>query len=343
MTSSVGPIKAAIGWIEHGSRRDAVEYARGYASKHFDAPAICWYSVLPLLGGWLWEVQEGGPGRSHLAEVAKALSSGAEQSYFRVGNRAYSVSMRDGRPFTVLLPTEESKALFEADVPVLQPRGRMTLVIKRGTGFLVFGTTLFASGALLLGGASGLYALNQHYVPSPRVINLDTLPTRQWSKVGAIPPNLFVESMKLDQGADKWTTVVKPIHQAPASKVVSPSPATPVPGAEQPRATAPLATTAPNPVAPVLGAPDPALTSSSAEARPPSRAETTSSIALPKAPALVPAPPATVSSSTAVKSSDAPKAVSAPVPLTPMIAPSSSVEPPAMPAPIGAPQTTVRK
>lgn len=224
--AETGPIKAALGWIEHGAKRDAVEFARGYAIKHFDAPNICWYSVLPLLGGWLWEVQEGGPGRTHLPAVAKALASGADQSWFRVGNRAYSVSMRDGRPFCVLLPTEESKVVFASDKPVLTPKGPMTLVVQRGTGYLVLGSGMFVTGAVFLAAVGSFYALSQQYVPPERTLSVQSLAHRAWSRVEAIPPNLYVESLRLEEGTDNWDIQIRPLKPAPPpSDAASPAPA----------------------------------------------------------------------------------------------------------------------
>lgn len=248
-----GPNKAALGWLEHGNRRDAVDYAKGYALKHFDAPALCWFAVMPFVGGWLFEIQEGGPGRSHLGSVAKALAEGGEQSWFRVGTRAYSVSMRDGRPFCVLLPATESKALLASETGKLVAKGAMTRVIRKGTGVLVFGGTFFLTGLIFLSGATGFYALRQHFVPSERIINTETLPHRQWERVHAIPPNLYVESLKLDAGADQWKTAIKPLRpprpaeQTPAqddpvAAVPVPEPSTQAPPAEPVVAT-PLETT----------------------------------------------------------------------------------------------------
>lgn len=206
-----GPIKAALGWLEGGSRRDSVDFAKGYATKHFDAPAICWHAVMPFMGGWLWEVQEGGPGRSFLPSVAKALAEGVEQSWFRVGTRAYSISMRDGRPFCVLLPAAESKVLIDGDVGKLVAKGQMTHVINRGTGMLVFGSTIFVTGLIFLSAATGFYTLRQQFVPSERVVDATLLPHRQWSRVQSIPTNLYVETMKLEAGDEQWQTAIKPI------------------------------------------------------------------------------------------------------------------------------------
>ena len=235
-----GPIKAALGWLEGGSRRDSVDFAKGYATKHFDAPAICWYAVMPFMGGWLWEIQEGGTGRSYLPSVAKALAEGAEQSWFRVGMRAYSISMRDGRPFCVLLPTAESKVLMDGETGRLSAKGQMTHVVNRGTSMLVFGSTIFVTGLIFLSAATGFYTLRQQFVPSERVVDASLLPHRQWSRVQSIPTNLYVESMLLELGGEQWKTAIKPILPPkpvdPQSATAGAQPAVvePVPAPAQP-------------------------------------------------------------------------------------------------------------
>jgi len=218
------PNQVALGWIEHGTRKDAIEYAKGYATRHFDAPAICWYAVLPVLGGWLFEVQEGGPGRSHLTAVAKALAEGADLAWFRVGRKAYTVSMRDGRPFCVLLPETDSQEILASETGKLQAKGKMERVIKRGTTVLAVGLTVFGIGALFLAGAQTFHAMSQRFIPEDRVVNPDVLPHRQWSRVDSIPPNLFVESLRIDPDGEQWQAVVKPI-QAPR-QIDTPAPIT---------------------------------------------------------------------------------------------------------------------
>lgn len=212
----VATTMAAIGWLEMGSKRDAIDYVRGYASRHMNSAQSSWYAVAPLLGGWLWEVQEGAVGKSHIPDIIKALTAGVETSWFRVGRRAYTVSMRDGRPYPVLLPLKESRDILASGENRLNATGKMERVVKNGMGVFAFGLAVFLGGGIFLGAAAGYYALSQRYVPMDRQVAAGTLPHNQWAKVQNVPPNLFVETLRLSAGSTEWQAVIKPIQQAPA-------------------------------------------------------------------------------------------------------------------------------
>lgn len=215
IAGETGALHLAIGWLEPGSsRRDAVDYARGYAQKYFDSVDACWYVVMPFMDGWFYEVQEGGSGRSYLPAVAKALAAGEEDRWVRVGTRVMSIGLREGRPFCVLMSESDSRSLTD-DTKRLQATTPMQRVIKRGTGMLLSGTVVAFSGLLFLLATSGFYLLQQTaYIPSTREINLDLLPHLQWDRVGSVPPNLYVEKLEMAAGADRWETSVKPIQRA---------------------------------------------------------------------------------------------------------------------------------
>ncbi len=203
------PIKVALGWLDTDVKRDAVELAKGHALKHMDAPEITFFAVMPLLDGHLWEVHEGGSGHSYLPSVAEALAKGTEPAWFRVGSKAYTVALRDGRPYCILQPNAESKKLIDGEFPQLKPKGRMNHVLRKGKGVFGFGVSVFASGFLFLAVNVGAYAYLQHTIPEPRALEADMLPHRQWTRVEKTATSLYVDSLRFKDG--QWTTSVKPI------------------------------------------------------------------------------------------------------------------------------------
>lgn len=223
-----GARRIVIGWLEPGSsRRDAMDVAKAYAQKFFDAPDASWYAIMPFMDGWFWEAQEGGSGRSYLNGVAKVIVADEEGRWIRVGNRAMSIGLRDGKPFCVLM-SEADSALMMAGEGRVGAAGKMQRVVKRGTGVLVSGLVVAISGFLFLSSATGYHFLTQTYVPSEREINIDLLPHGQWDRVGGVPPNLFVERLELLPGEDRWKTTVKPIQRS-TTDAGSPEPLVPPP------------------------------------------------------------------------------------------------------------------
>ena len=270
-TRRAPPRTVVIGWVNSNVKRDAVELAKGWALKHFDAPEISFYSVMPFLGGFLYEVQEGGVGSSYLRESTSAMAQGIEPAWFRVGSRAFSVALRDGRPYCILQPQEESQKLFDSGHLELQPRGRMEPVVKKGEKVLAAGVGIFVSGFLFLCGTGTFYVMAEAYSPLPRTLDLEAFPHRQWGKVDKVLPNMFVDAMHYANG--KWDAVQKPIAKfadqpgagagSPIPSMANPIPPAPpansVPGGPNnglpPRTTPPIMQ--PNAGLPVPGQPVP--------------------------------------------------------------------------------------
>lgn len=252
--SVVAPTMAAMGWLEPGgSKKDAIEYARGWALKHMDAPNVSWFAVMPFMGGFLWEVQEGGPGLSYLPATAKALADpNGKPGWFRSGNKVIQATMRDGAPFMVTLTNDLSKPIILANDNPMTPKGQMQRVVKTGARVLAFGSALFGSGAVFFALACVYSYVVMAYAPDTRRIEPEIVAHRQWSRVERVPPNLYVETMRFQN--KQWTTNIKPILRnsrgGPVGSTQSGTNApSGQPGQAQPRPT-PLPTPAPVPIPP---------------------------------------------------------------------------------------------
>ncbi len=230
------PTKAVIGWLEPGgSKRDTMEHVKDYAAKHLDSPNSAFYALMPFLGGWLYELHENGPGLSYLPAAAQAMAERRDPAWFRVGQRAFSVTMRDKKPYCVMKPEKESQALFDADIGRLTPRGKMSRLIRRGTGTLIVGSTLFGAGGTFMV-ASGIFyvMVTSIYLPEIRRLDVPQLPHRAWTQVDRIPPNLYVEALRFQN--NQWTTSIKPIVSRPFAE----RPSEPIPAPAQMPAIAPV-------------------------------------------------------------------------------------------------------
>ena len=235
------PQNVAMGWLESGgSRRDAVEYAKGYAQKHMDAPGICWFETLPFMGGYLWEVHEGGPGYSFLPATAKVLSEAGAKGWTRFRRRALQVSMMDGKPSFLVLSEDMSRSTVENGRGEMAPSGKMKPVVKHGTGLLTVGASFFGTGATALAIVLAYSFSIQTFVPGPRRLDQDLLPHRQWTRVERVPPNLFVETMRYQN--QQWTTNIKPVIRTARGQASAGSSALPVPQPPAPIAAAEKAT-----------------------------------------------------------------------------------------------------
>ncbi|BCB22226.1 hypothetical protein [Bosea sp. ANAM02] len=225
------PNKAIVGWLEAGTaRKDTIEHIKDYAARFFVSPNTTWYATMPFMGGFLYEIHEGGVGQSYLPDIAKALAERRDPAWFRTGRRVYSVAMRDGLPALVLQPEKESLALIAAGNGQLVAKGKMQRLVRRGTGTLVVGSALFGIGATFLSIAWGIHAAaSLFYAPTIRQLETDQLPHRSWSLVERVPAHLYVEALRFKD--NQWTTSIKPIGGR-----AEPTPALPLPAVQTPTA-----------------------------------------------------------------------------------------------------------
>lgn len=204
------PQNVAMGWLESGgSRREAMEFAKGYAEKHFDAPGVCWFETLPFMGGFLWEVQEMGDGLSYLPAAAKVLSEPGAKGWIRFRRRVLQIRMMDGKPSFLMLAEEMSRVTIENGRGEMAAAGKMRPVVKHGTKLLTLGGATFGTGIAALAMVLAFDFSVQAFVPGPRKLEQDLLPHRQWARVERVPPNLYVETMRFTN--QQWTTNIKPV------------------------------------------------------------------------------------------------------------------------------------
>lgn len=208
------PINAMMGWNEGvESKNDAIELAKGFIQRRYTAVEASWYAVAPFMGGFLWEVHEGGPGKGYIGSAISSLSQNPSASFwFPSGDRAFQVMMRDGKPFGILLSKAESLPVINSGQPALAAITKMTRAVRKGTAVFMAGASLLGSGVAFLAGSMAFYAIAANPGPSLRTVDFSALPHAQWNQVA----NTEVEEIvsRLQMTAGKWSVEKRP-HVVP--------------------------------------------------------------------------------------------------------------------------------
>ncbi|MCG5242921.1 hypothetical protein ACIU1J_24165 [Azospirillum doebereinerae] len=221
------------GFLEGVERRDALAYARSFARRTLKTSERCWYAVEPLWTGYLYEVHEGGPGRSFLPDLVTELDANPGGiALVPSGRRVFELTVRNGRPVGGLLPEAKSRQVqlqmaamrptakvdgraYGLVIPpwvtpdqvrlrTIRPTRRMRRVSTPVSVPLALSAVGFAAGLGLLTTGGGLYYWSPHRVPRPQLLTVDQMPHRQWEKaLATIGPDSYVSKLEYRDG--RWT------------------------------------------------------------------------------------------------------------------------------------------
>jgi len=111
------PLLLIVGSLDAGSRKDVLAYARGLAESQVVAKDACFVDAIKLEGRWLYEVHEGGPGRSLARWISHQLeaSPGTKVAIPLAGDRVASVSSVSGDLVTIIYPSDERRSEEASD------------------------------------------------------------------------------------------------------------------------------------------------------------------------------------------------------------------------------------
>jgi hypothetical protein len=210
------PMDIAIGWVEQSDgRKDIVDLAKGYIDGRFTAKDAAWYAVQPFMGGWFWEVHEGGPGKGYLGPIIEEMTANQGGEYWvpASANKVLKIMMRDGKPFPIILSESESLKVRNSGQAPLIARSRMTRFASRGTGMFVFGASLAGASLVYMLTTMGFYLSVWQPGPMVRAVDLAQMPHSQWSKVESTGPEEIIS--KLEMKAGVWQQPEKRKHIIP--------------------------------------------------------------------------------------------------------------------------------
>ena len=248
MSSQGHPNTVLFGYLEGVERKDAEAYARGFARRTLATAERVWYHTESIYTGFLYEVHEGGAGRSFLPELITALEAEpAGTVLVPSGRRVFELTVRNGRPTGALLSEERSVKvqrqialvlpaektggnpyglMMPATAPLGHVRFRAVRPTKRMTrlsspasqaAFLSVGVLLSGLSVLAMGAGSYLWSLRQ--AAAARGVEFEQLPHRQWpAVVSAAAGAAYVTKLEFKDG--KWTveTAVEPRSDGAAGK-----------------------------------------------------------------------------------------------------------------------------
>lgn len=222
-----------FGFLEGVDRRDAEAYARGFARRSLKTAERCWYSTEPLWSGFLYEVHEGGPGRSFLPDLAREIDANpGGVALVPSGRRVFELTVRNGRPVGALLPEAKSREVrmhmtvmlptarvdgqpFGVMIPAWVAEGQVRFRTIRATRRMkrlrqpvalpvALSAVGFAAGLGVLVAGTAAYFGSPHRVPQARAVTLDRMPHRQWEGVlGAVAATSYATKLEYRDG--KWT------------------------------------------------------------------------------------------------------------------------------------------
>lgn len=227
------PLRILVGWAEGVSKNDAADIAKGFIQRRFDAVDASWYVTSPFMGGYFWEVHEGGKGVSYMPAIIEALTNDpGGQHWFPSGDRVFQVMMRDGKPFGILLQKSESKKIIESGNLPLRASGKMKQAIFKGTSVLFAGGGILGTGVAFFLASVVMFALSATPEPAVKDINLTKIPSAQWDKLSAVKPTEIVSKLEFENG--DWKIEKRPFEIKNLKPVTAPKPPVQPPPAVNP-------------------------------------------------------------------------------------------------------------
>lgn len=105
------PMLLIVGSLDAASRSDVLAYARGLADSQVIAKDVCYVGATQLEGRWIYEVHEGGTGRSVVEWASKQLASDvrARINIPLTGDRVASIGSSGDEIVTIIHPPNPEK------------------------------------------------------------------------------------------------------------------------------------------------------------------------------------------------------------------------------------------
>jgi len=208
------PNRIVIDFLEGiTNRSDAIAYARGFISSHFDVPQISGYYVQPYKGGFAYEVHEGGSRKAFLPGILRTLAENPDTTLsIRSGTRVLQVSKGQRDSFNSILLPEELSSYLENVMETDERAPSLISFQMDNIVWLFSGATLGLIGGLIFTISLGFYALdpNQNKVPDLNVLTTEKLPLAQWhSMMAQLNGGNYISAMRFQNG--QWHFETKPV------------------------------------------------------------------------------------------------------------------------------------
>ncbi len=206
-------IRVLMGYLPDVSEKDAKAYALGIAEKHNESSQISFYGVFPYERGFVYEVQEGGVGKSYAPSILKYFEDNAElhtsdTPLFAVvpsSIRKLYVEKSERGVNCLLLPEGDLRTPSEWLVPGVL----LKAAVPSRKGVLFTGIGVFVAGTVAFLGA--MATQYQPYLPPPKApvekVVFDNFPMAQWNSLTEAQASGYVSALKYSKG--KWEIKTK--------------------------------------------------------------------------------------------------------------------------------------
>jgi hypothetical protein len=205
------PYRVVIDFLEGTLRKqDAIAFARGFIEHHFDAQNNSGYYVAPYVGGYIFEVQEGGSGRAYLPGILQVLDENpAASACIQMARRVLEVKKSSTGAYTAILLPEGTEPQ-NPDKVFPEPSAKLIPFQRSGMAALIVGGAIFGIGFLALFLTTVVYLVEVSGLMAPPMAKVDyaALPLTQWQSlmnVGGEKSNSYVKAIKYANG--KWTSI----------------------------------------------------------------------------------------------------------------------------------------
>lgn len=203
--SLVPPNRIVIDFLEGVTNRaDAIAYARGFITSHFEVPEQSGYYVHAMKDGYAYEVHEGGSRKAFLPGILRLIESNPETTVsVRSGTRVLQVSKGGRGNFNSVLLPEELSSYLENVVEPDPKAPNLTPFQIDNVVWLFAGAGISALGAIVFILALAFFALDpsQAKTPTLNVTETDKLPLAQWQRMlSQLDGNNYISAMHFENG-----------------------------------------------------------------------------------------------------------------------------------------------
>lgn len=203
--SLVPPNRIVIDFLEGVTNKaDAIAYARGFITSHFEVPEQSGYYVHAMKDGYAYEVHEGGSRKAFLPGILRIIENNPEATVsVRSGTRVLQVSKGGRGNFNSVLLPEELSSYLENVVEPDPKAPNLTPFQIDNVVWLFAGIGIGALGAVVFILSLAFFALDpsQAKTPTLNVTETDKLPLAQWQRMlNQLNGNNYITAMRYENG-----------------------------------------------------------------------------------------------------------------------------------------------
>lgn len=227
------PVNVFIGFLANASKKDAVKYAIGVASRNASSFENTGYAIHRWNGGWAYEVHEGGPQRAYLPAILRFFDSQGEHAPLDdlvVTIATAGRMVRVERTHTGLTGFLMPESFVGEQTEWLEPGPRLKPAASVRLGVLAAGGAVFGTGFLALIAAMMLRPDAPVVTAQKQDIPYDQLPISTWSSLLQASSRGYVNALQYANG--KYTFSIAGAQQPTQAGAVD-TPPPPIPAPQQ--------------------------------------------------------------------------------------------------------------